>query len=144
MDGLLVLRIGTHGGASSSVRFDGEEMIHASSLEVTYSTTIAVEMFYLPVEAGEIGDIAVTWRRSGTDQRALVAATVAGASDLEIARVWTDGSRQGNGRIGPNVAEIQMNATGASALLSAFTAFGNGVPEIIGLDHVLDDHPTVP
>ncbi|MGB0620925.1 MAG: hypothetical protein ACPGVZ_15810 [Myxococcota bacterium] len=144
VDGLLVVRIGTHGGASNSVRFNGEEMIHASSLEVTYLTTIAVEMFYLPVEAGEVGDIAVTWRRNGTDQRALVAATVAGASDLEIARVWTDGSPQGNGRIGPNVAEIQMNATGASALLSAFTAFGNGVPEITGPDHVLDDHPTVP
>ena len=143
-DGILVVRVGTHGGASNSVRFDGEEMIHASSLEVTYFTTVSVEMFYLPVQAGETGAIDVTWLNIGTDQRALVAATVEGATNLEVARVSTDGSPQQDDRVGPNLAQMQLDLTQDSALLSALTVFGSGVPEIVGPDHILDDHPTVP
>ena len=143
-DGILVVRVGTHGGASNSVRFDGEEMIHASSLEVTYFTTVSVEMFYLPVQAGETGAIEVTWLNSGTDQRALVAATIEGATNLEVARVSTDGSPQQDDRVGPNLAQMQLDSTQDSALLSALTVFGSGVPEIVGPDHMLDDHPTVP
>ena len=120
------------------------EMIHASSLEVTYFTTVSVEMFYLPVQAGETGAIEVTWLNSGTDQRALVAATIEGATNLEVARVSTDGSPQQDDRVGPNLAQMQLDSTQDSALLSALTVFGSGVPEIVGPDHMLDDHPTVP
>lgn len=143
-DGLLVVRLGTRGSTSASVRFAGEEMIHAASMDVTYFTTLAVEMFYLPVTAGESGAIDVVWARSGTDQRGLVAATVEGATDLEFARVYTDGSVQQNGRIGPHRAQVDVAATRDSALLSAFTVLGAGIPAIVGGNHVLDGYPTVP
>jgi len=144
VDGLLVVRVGARGSTSQTVRFAGEQMIHAASMEVTYFTTLSVEMFYLPVVAGESGAIDVVWGHSGTDQRGLVAATLEDATDLEFARVFTDGLVQQDGRTGPNLAQVDVASTRESVLLSAFTVLGSGIPEIVGARHALDGYPTVP
>ncbi|MEM9174489.1 MAG: hypothetical protein AAGC67_04585 [Myxococcota bacterium] len=143
-DGLLVVRLGARGASSRSVRFDGEEMIHASSLEVSYFATLSAELFYLPVAAGASGPIEVAWSHDGTDQRALIAATVEGATDLAFARVYTGGEVRQDGRTGPNTAAATISSGGPAAILSAVTVFGSGIPESLGGTHVLDAHPTVP
>ena len=136
-NGLLVVRIGAHAGVSDSVTFDGEEMIHISSVEVTYATTISVEMFYLPVSAGDAGPIVVDYVRSGTDQRGMVVATLTGVDTVELFQNSNGG--------GPNLAQDTITTTRADALvLSAFTDFGDGIPEEVGTGHVLDGYPTVP
>ncbi|MGB0619537.1 MAG: DUF4215 domain-containing protein [Myxococcota bacterium] len=136
-DGLLVVRIGAHAGVSDSVTFAGEEMIHVSSVEVTYSTTTSVEMFYLPVTAGESGAIVVDYVRPGTDQRGMVVSTLTGVDTIELFQNSNGG--------GPNLAQDTVTTTRAnSVILSAFTDFGDGIPEEVGTAHVLDGYPTVP
>ncbi len=136
-DGLLLVRIGAAAGLSSSVTFGGEEMIHISSVEVTHARTISVEMFYLPVTAGRSGAIVVDYDFSGTDQKALVASTLVGVDTVETIQSSNAG--------GPNLAEDTIATTrGDSLILSVFTAFGSGITEEVGVDHVLDAFPTVP
>ena len=136
-DGLLLVRIGAAAGLSDSVTFGGEQMIHISSVEVTYATTISVEMFYLPVTAGDSGAIVVDYDFSGTDQKALVASTLVGVDTIETLQSTNAG--------GPNLAEDTITTTRPDSLvLSVFTTYGNGITEEVGVGHVLDAFPTVP
>lgn len=136
-DGLLVVRIGAAAGLSDAVTFAGEEMIHLSSLEVTHARTISVEMFYLPVTAGDSGEIVVDYGFAGTDQKALVASTLVGVDTIETLQSSNAG--------GPNLAEDTITTTRPDSLvLSVFTAFGSGITEEVGVSHVLDAFPTVP
>ena len=121
----------------TAVTFAGEEMIHLSSLEVTHATTISVEMFYLPVTAGDSGAIVVDYGFTGTDQKALVASTLVGVDTIETLQSSNAG--------GPNLAEDTITTTRPDSLiLSVFTAYGSGITEEVGVSHVLDAFPTVP
>lgn len=143
-DGLLVVRIGAKGSVSNSVRFDGQDMIHLSSLEVSYWTTVSVEMYYLPVVAGESGAIEVDYGFAGTDQKAIIAATLVGADTVESVQTFTDGETFSDGRTGPNRAEYSFSTTDESVILTVLTDHGRGIPAEIGVGHLLDAHPTVP
>jgi hypothetical protein len=66
VDGLLVVRVGTQGGVSDSVTFDGVEMMEAASSEVLFFPwTVSSEVRYLDVEEGESGPIVVRYGHSG-------------------------------------------------------------------------------
>lgn len=143
-DGLLVVRIGAKGSVSESVMFDGVDMIHVSSLEVSYSTSISVEMYYLPVAAGESGAIEVDYGFTGTDGKAIIAATLLGVDRLERVQTFTDGETFSEGRSGPNLAEYSLSTSNESVILSVLTDHGRGIPAETGLGHLLDAHPTVP
>lgn len=143
-DGLLLVRIGAKGSVSQSVRFGGEEMIHAASTDVTYFATISVEMFYLPVRAGQSGAIQVDYGFDGTDAKGLIASTLVGVDRIARVQTLTDGAVEQDGRTGPNLAQYAMRTTGDGVVVSAFTDFGSGIPEAVGSGHALDGYPTVP
>ena len=143
-DGFLIVRLGAKGSTSISVRFGGVDMVHVTSLEVSYFTTVSVEMFYLPVVSGQSGAIEVDYGFTGTDAKAMIAATLPGVDRLDRVQTYTDGESFSDGRTGPNIAEGFYSVSNASVILSVLTDHGRGIPAESGLGHLLDSHPTVP
>lgn len=143
-DGLLVVRIGARGSTSQSVTFAGEDMIHVSSMEVTYWATMSVEMFYLPVRSGDSGAIEVDYGFAGTDEKGIIAATLPGADAVVAVQTYTGGEVNQDGRTGPNLVQPAFASPEASVVLTAFTDVGSGIPTVVGAGHVMDAHPTVP
>lgn len=143
-DGLLVVRIGAKGSLSQSVTFDGQPLIRVSSMDATYFASISVEMYYLPVTYGQSGAIEVDYGFSGTDGKAIIAATLVGVDTLDRVQTFTDGETFSEGRTGPNLAQYSLSAASESVILSVFTDHGRGIPAETGVGHILDAHPTVP
>jgi len=137
VDGLLVVRVGTQGGVSDSVTFDGVEMMEAASSEVLFFPwTVSSEVRYLDVEEGESGPIVVRYGHSGTDGKSVIAATIAGEYVFDSAAIET--------AEGPNLAPVEVSASPGDVVFTTITVHGNGIPEIAGPAHVLDGYPTVP
>ena len=134
-DGLLIVRVGVRGNPPSSVTFSGVPLDLVDSVEFTDTVKISTEIRSLPVIAGEVGEIRVTWASTGTDQKGLVAATLVDADTLLDTAVSV--------AAGPNtVRQAILTTYPDTMILTAFTDFGNGIPAI--LDHTLDGYPTVP
>ena len=143
-DGLLVVRIGAKGPLSKSVTFNGQEMVRVAALGASYFTSISAEMYYLPVAASDSGSIEVDYGFSGTDGKAIIAATLLGVDTFDHMKTYTDGETFSEGRTGPNLAEFPNPASQDSVILSVFTDHGRGIPAETGVGHVLDAHPTTP
>jgi len=143
-NGLLLVRIGARGSVSQSVTFAGRQMMHVSSMEVTYFDTLSTEMFYLPVLAGESGAIAIDYGFSGTDEKGLIAATLVGVTRLASVQTYTDGEVTQANRIGPNLAQAAFATPASGVVMSGVTILGAGIPAIVGAGHDLDGYPTVP
>ena len=143
-NGLLLVRIGARGSVSQSVTFAGRQMMHVSSMEVTYFSTLSSEMFYLPVLAGESGAIEIDYGFSGTDEKGMIAATLTGVTRLASVQTYTDGEVTQANRVGPNLAQAAFTTPTTGVVMSGVTILGAGIPTIVGAGHALDGYPTVP
>lgn len=146
-DGVLVVRGGAAGPPVESVTFGGEVLTAiASHEEPDYWFAISADMYWMPVTAGESGEIAWqyqpgTWT---TRRRGMIAVTISGVDQVHALTTASDGLGTNEGRTGPSSADLEITTMHDAIILSAFTSNGPGPSELTGLGHTLDAFPTVP
>lgn len=146
-DGILVVRGGAAGPVVQSVTFDGEALTSvASHEEPDYWFAISADMYWIPVTAGQTGDIAWDYTPGDwtTRRRGMIAVTISGVDQVHALTTSSDGLGTNEGRTGPATAELELTTTQDAVILSAFTSNGPGPSDLTGFGHTVDAFPTVP
>lgn len=146
-DGILVVRGGAAGPAVRTVTFGGEALeLLASDDQPDYWFAISADVYWMPVVAGQTGDIA--WQYDPGDwttrRRAFIAATVSGASEVHAISMHTEGLGTNEGRTGPTVAELELTTETPTVIMTALTSNGWGGSTLLGPNHTVDAFPTIP
>lgn len=146
-DGVLVVRGGAAGTPVQSVTFGGEPLTAvASHDEPDYWFAISADMYWMPVAAGQSGEIAWDYQPGEwtTRRRAMIALTISGVDEVHALVTTSDGLGTNEGRTGPTAAQLEITTTQEAVILSTFTSNGWGPSELTGLGHTLDAYPTIP
>lgn len=146
-DGVLVVRGGAAGTPVQSVTFGGEPLTAvASHDEPDYWFAISADMYWMPVTAGQSGEIAWDYQPGEwtTRRRAMIALTISGVDEVHALATTSDGLGTNEGRTGPTAAQLEITTTQEAVILSTFTSNGWGPSELTGLGHTLDAYPTIP
>ncbi len=146
-DGILVVRGGAAGPVVQSVTFGGEALTSiASHAEPDYWFAISADMYWMPVTAGQTGDIAWDYTPGDwtTRRRGMIAVTISGVDQVHALTMSSDGLGTNEGRTGPSTAELELTTTRDSIILSSFTSNGPGPSDLTGVGHTMDAFPTIP